>query len=365
MCGIVVLLNGLTDVPLEELGGKTPLEKASHPTLDQLSGPHLLTAPQEGGHPHALLALLGIDGRGCGRAAFEAEAIGHPLQKGQEAFSVRFVSMGGEIVVDLSDQLLTESEAELLCAALSRPGWRLFHLRGPEALLIVDRQSDLPAVALPPLCPTELVGRRWDELLPSPTLRGAVQSMIEQLAGHEINRLKEELEEPLVNGVVLSEGGGALPWLPKERSEIALYTTASASIGIAKSLGLPLIRLPEELRKYDHLARLLEGLPRLTSSGSILIFELSYLWESTYRGDLLEKVKTIEWLDKHWLAPLLAFCRERGVPLAILPLRNVDIRTGKVVGGALPLYSDQLEPPKALADLLENLRGAVYTRGHG
>ena len=34
---VIVLGDGMADRPIEELGGKTPLEYASTPTLDELS----------------------------------------------------------------------------------------------------------------------------------------------------------------------------------------------------------------------------------------------------------------------------------------------------------------------------------------
>jgi len=286
-----------------------------------------------GGHAHALLDLLGVDEIGrCGRAALEAEAIGQPLKRGEVAYSVRFVSMGEGVVIDLADSLMTASEGELLCESL---GQRLYYLRGAEGLLITEGAA--PQLCKP-LSPTEMVGRRWQELLPLPELEPLVAELIEGLKEHEINALKAELEEPLVNGVVLSEGGGPLPWRGTKRPEIALYTRSSASIGVAKSLGLSLIELPQESGPYSDLEPLLGQLDELSQQYDEVIFELHQVWESTYRGDLLEKVKRIEWLDREWLGPLIDFCRQRGVPLEVRPLRKVDIRSGKFIEGDVPCF---------------------------
>ena len=83
----------MADYPIKELGGKTPLEAADTPFIDQLcrmgrSG-RLLTVP-EGMHPGseiANMAVLGYDVKAVyeGRGVLEAASMGIELEPGDMA----------------------------------------------------------------------------------------------------------------------------------------------------------------------------------------------------------------------------------------------------------------------------------------
>lgn len=346
MGAIITLLTGLTDLPLEDLGGKTPLQKAHHPHLDRLarSGEVLsLLPPDGGGQERALLALCGVaqDLDESARAPLEALAVGYQMRRGEVAFCLRFAAAGEKIVIDVSNELLSDCEGRLFCDLLNAEfqweGFRFLHLRGPCALLIADQSRVGSYSAAEMLSPAEIVGRSWEELIPTPALLQMAQRAAGLLAGHEVNLLKAELEEEQVNALLLYQGGGVPGWERVEDLSTALLVTSSpASCGVAKSVGLSTWALPSELHKYSHLGEIQSKLADLVSHHDLLIIELRYLWESTYRGDLLEKIKAIEWLDRHWVGPLFDFCQSASVPLALLPLRHSDIRYGRLLPGPVP-----------------------------
>ena len=85
---LVVLGDGMADEPVEELGGRTPIEVAQTPNLDGLSRESEIgmvqTVPSgmKPGSDTANLAVLGYDPRKyySGRSPLEALSIGVPME---------------------------------------------------------------------------------------------------------------------------------------------------------------------------------------------------------------------------------------------------------------------------------------------
>lgn len=350
MGAIITLLTGLTDQPLEDLGGKTPLQKAHCPALDRLAregGCWRLHPPDHGGQEVSLLSLCGVK-KGLNRAArapLEAAALGLTLQKGQVAFCLRFAAAGEGVVVDVSNELLSDSEGKLFCDLLNQEfqaeGFRFFHLHGPRGLLLCDKRRVSKEIGSELLSPAEIVGRGWEELLPDPALLSLATRASALLAHHEVNLLKAELEEEPVTVLLFYQGGEGPTWSPIERLSTSLLLTPwHASQGAAKSVGLPTWTLPPEAHKYDHLSHILGQLPELATRFDPLFVEFPYIWESTYKGDLLEKIKAIEWIDRHWVAPLIDLCAAHSLPMVVFPLRHTDIRLGRLVSGPVPAVAN-------------------------
>ena len=98
---IVILGAGMSDEPIQALGGKTPLEAAHTPTLDALASAGEMGLVQnvpEGMHPGsdvANLSVLGYDPRVCysGRSPLEALSLNIPMEPEDVAFRVNLVTL--------------------------------------------------------------------------------------------------------------------------------------------------------------------------------------------------------------------------------------------------------------------------------
>ena len=96
---IILLGDGMSDEPIGELGGKTPLEAAVTPNMDRLSqrGKIGLAATVPEGYPPgsdvANLSVFGYDPAECysGRSPLEAASMGIELAPGDVAFRLNFV----------------------------------------------------------------------------------------------------------------------------------------------------------------------------------------------------------------------------------------------------------------------------------
>ena len=338
---LTCLLNGLIDVPLNDLQGLTPLEKAQTPILDQLMSAgdqQNLRAPERGGWESALLSYLGVNDAAdeLSSGPIEALAIGRQLAAHEIAYSLRFVSAGENTIVDVGDNILNDSECRVFCALLTQEfkpnyGLEFWPLSGPRALLIGPRTPQLPEAEAPDA--VDPVGCSWPSLIPDDSLRCALLGASECLLQHPVNELRIDLEEDPVAAFLLFGAGTRQKWARPSGKAPLLYTPHLASQGVGRAVGAELLQLPSEHRRFSHVEQLLKRLPELVNNYDEIVIDIPYLWQSTYKGDLLEKIKTMEWLDSHWLEPLHALCHQNEVGLEIAVLRPCDIRTGRWVAG--------------------------------
>lgn len=129
---IVILGDGMSDEPLEQLGGKTPLEYAHTPALDALSKQseigllHTIPEGMSPGSDTANLSVLGYNPRRyyTGRSPLEALSIGVPMKPTDVALRCNFVTLSEEEpydqkrIIDHSAGELTTEEAVVLLKAI-------------------------------------------------------------------------------------------------------------------------------------------------------------------------------------------------------------------------------------------------------
>ena len=127
---IILLGDGMSDEPIAELGGKTPLEVAKTPNMDSLSqlGKIGLAATVPEGYPPgsdvANLSVFGYNPADCysGRSPLEAASMGIELEPADVAFRMNFVWLeahyGKLYMVDFSAGHISTEEAGLLVETL-------------------------------------------------------------------------------------------------------------------------------------------------------------------------------------------------------------------------------------------------------
>ncbi|HNT57366.1 MAG TPA: phosphoglycerate mutase, partial [Syntrophales bacterium] len=138
---VILLGDGMADEPLEELGGKTPLEQARTPHMDELAGQGTLglidTIPEgfAPGSDVANLSVLGYDPRAffTGRGPLEAASMGVSLGPEDIAFRCNLVTLDGGfdgVMENFNAGHISSSEGaeimESLNEALGSPEVRFF-----------------------------------------------------------------------------------------------------------------------------------------------------------------------------------------------------------------------------------------------
>ncbi len=106
---VLVIIDGLCEVPLAELQGKTPLEAAGTPNLDMLAKEGACGEVEpfwwpKQGYPHSdttHLALFGYDPNKyyLGRGPYEVAGINMPLKKGDVALRANFATVDENLII--------------------------------------------------------------------------------------------------------------------------------------------------------------------------------------------------------------------------------------------------------------------------
>ncbi len=130
MKGILVIIDGMGDLPNKQLNGKTPLEAAETPNLDFLAARGelgLLYPVKPGFIPESDEAIVSIFGNSLiasSRGQLEARGAGIKLTRGDLALRVNFATIddlkSGNIIDRRAGRTLTTEEAEALARSLNK-----------------------------------------------------------------------------------------------------------------------------------------------------------------------------------------------------------------------------------------------------
>lgn len=123
---VIVLTDGCADLPIESLGGLTPLEKSVTPNMDDFAEKGRLflvkTVPEslKPGSDVANLSVMGYDPLKCytGRSPLEAASIGVKLTDSQTAFRANLVTLSDE--ENYEDKTMLDYSAGEISTAESR-----------------------------------------------------------------------------------------------------------------------------------------------------------------------------------------------------------------------------------------------------
>src|SRR5438874_13601769 len=124
----IIIPDGAADDPLEQLGGKTPLEAARTPNMDEIAASGRIglvrTVPDgfESGSDVATMSLLGYDPAvyHTGRAPLEAAAQKIKLSATDWVFRCNLVTVIDGVMKDHSAGGITDAEAKVLIDLIAR-----------------------------------------------------------------------------------------------------------------------------------------------------------------------------------------------------------------------------------------------------
>lgn len=333
---VVLLGDGMADWPLEELGGKTPLEVASTPWMDLLAKKgrpgRTITVP-EGMPPDSSIAnmsLFGYDPRRFypGRGPLEAAALGIGMEDGDVAFRCNLVTLSedGEVLLDYSAGHISSEEARGLFFYLQeRLGDEVFGFFpgvGFRGLLIARRLGVVPETTPP----HDIMGQGIQPYLPKGTgaedILRLMQRARELLRDHPLNRERQAKGLNPANGI-WPWGGGMKPELIPFRERFGLQGAVVAGVdlikGIGALVGLRVVRVPGATGfiDTDYGAKAQAGLKALEEV-DFLYLHVEAPDEASHMGSLEEKVRAIERFDVEVVGRVYQGLKEKGEAFRIL-----------------------------------------------
>lgn len=336
---VICVPDGCADDPIEALGGKTPLEVASMPTLAALAargevGRAAVIPPKMApGSDIGNMSILGYDPARyhTGRAPIEAAALGLKLRPDQVAFRCNLVDVGRDgTMVDFAGGHPSSEDAaeviEALDAAFGRGagGEVEFHAGVQYRHIVVAPDTWADATCTPP---HDLTGK------PAMLPRGAAAPKLIDLM--DASRAVVGPSELAANQIWLW-GQGHQPQLPSFHEATgrsgALVTAVDLIRGLGVLTGMRIVEVPGATGWFDtdYEGKRDAALRTLADGADVFLLHVEATDEAGHAGDLDEKIAALEAWDARILEGLVAGLDEMG-PWRMLLLPDhptpVELRT--------------------------------------
>lgn len=357
----IVIPDGCSDYPIDDLGGKTPLQAANVPNMDAVASQGVVAntnnTPEHfpAGSEVANMVLFGYDPNQyfTGRAPIEAAAQGIELGEHDWAVRCNLVTILEQVMVDFTaDHISTETATELLKAlseevrdsrlefvpGVSYRNLMIYRGRADEKSPFSDDTrtraphdlTDLPVTNDYPRGPG------------SDLLTDLMQRSVPLFEKHAWNRKRiADGQKPCTN--VWLWGQGKSPILPsfKERFGIqgAMITAVDLLRGLASLVGWDRIEVDGATGYLDtnYAGKGQAGVEALDRY-DIVCVHVEATDEASHEGRHDEKIKALEAIDEHIVAPLheklKTFDEYR---LLVLPDHPTPCSTKKHSHGMVPL----------------------------
>jgi 2,3-bisphosphoglycerate-independent phosphoglycerate mutase len=319
---VVFLGDGMADYPLEELGGKTPLQVAETPNMDAIAingRCGLLRTIPDGmgpGSDIANLSILGYDPRGyyTGRGPLEAASIGVMLKEGEVAFRCNLITESEGRIADYSAGHISTEEARELIEALREKllDYGRFHPGVSYRHLFVSEGGD-ELVCTPP---HDVVGGGVEEFLIKPRvdpLAVRLNEMIlksrDLLAKHPVNREREKAGKSPANMIWLW-GQGPRPKMEPLKEKYGIRGAVVSAVDLLKGIGvyagMEVVDVPGATGYYDtnYEGKAKYALQALERNDYVYL-HVEAIDEAGHAGDVEKKIECIEEFDRRVVGRVL------------------------------------------------------------
>ena len=386
---IIILGDGMADLPVERLGGKTLLQYAHKPMMDQLAREgrcgRLITVPEgfPPGSEVANTAILGYDLNKVyeGRGPLEAASIGYEMADDDFAIRCNIITLeDGKIITHNGGNLETDDARVLidyLNENLAKPineregcervkficGIQYRHLlviKGGNKHITCAPPHDHPNEEWRPLLVKPEATENTDSakrLSPQETA-DLINEMIlksqELLAQHPFNIERAKRGERQANSIWPWSGGyrPSMETLMEQYAAIksgAVISAVDLIQGIGKYAGLRIIKVPGAtgLANTNYEGKAQASIEALEKDDFVFV-HVEASDEAGHDGDLELKLKTIEYLDQRLIAPIYNKVATWNEPvcIAVLPDHLTPVEQRVHVGQPVPflIWHRGIEP---------------------
>lgn len=355
----IVIPDGCADEPQEALGGKTPLEAAHLPAMDAVAAAGVVGRANNvpvslpPGSDVANLSLLGYSPleHFTGRAPLEAAAQGIELGPDDWAIRCNLVTIQDQIMRDFTAGHISSDEAaQLIAACQQRLGSEQleFHAGVSYRNLLIYRGKGQPAPFSPDsrtIPPHDLTDRPVLDAYPrgpgSDLLNRLMGESVAVFADHPVNMARREQGKLPATNIWLW-GLGSTPRLPTfaERFGVrgAMITAVDLLRGLAVLLGWQRIEVPGATgyTDTDYAAKGRYAIEALNNYDLVCV-HVEATDEASHEGDLEAKIKALEEIDRHIVAPLWQAIAAHGEGrILISPDHPTPLRTKTHSHGYVP-----------------------------
>ncbi len=363
----------MADEPIERLGGLTTIEAAATPSMDELarrgrSG--VLSTVPAGFHPGseiANLTILGYDVAKAfeGRGSLEAASIGIPIEDGEMVMRCNLVCVtpegilknhsAGHISTAEADELIKTLQAELGSEDVHfHTGVAYRHvlkLRGGDKRILCTPPHDVPGTPIAEIMITADV----DEAIPTAKrLNDLILASQRVLANHPINQRRIAEGKDTANSI--------WPWSPGyrpsmdtlkdtygvERGVVISAVDLIRGIGVLAGLRPITVEGATGLYNTNYEGKAAAAIQALRDGADFVFLHVEASDEAGHEGDVDLKIRTIEYLDRRILKPVMEAVDQMDEPVAIALLPDhptpCAIRTHTARPVPFTIYVRGMEP---------------------
>ena len=345
---IVILGDGMADEPIRALGGKTPLEAANTPTMDDLASKgemgmvKTVPASMKPGSDVANLAVLGYDPEAnySGRSPLEALSVGVKMADTDVIFRCNIVTLtedgayADKTILDHSSGEISTADADILMDAI-REAFNneefSFHTGTSYRHITVWKQGDV--VDLIP--PHDHLGEKIGAYLPAePKLREMMEKSFDILNNHPLNVQRAAEGKNKANSLWFW-GAGTKPSLGSFREKTGLKGVMISAVdllkGIAVGAGMAVAEVEGATGSLhtNYEGKADAAIHALLEEG----LDFAYIHvegpdEMGHQGSMSDKILSIEYLDSRLIQRVKAAMDASGEDyrLLILPDHPTPIR---------------------------------------
>lgn len=356
---VIVLGDGMADRPIEELGGMTPLEYASTPTMDELAKKseigmlHTIPEGMKPGSDTANLSVLGYDPKiyYSGRSPLEALSIGIPMKPDDIALRCNIVTISDDdvpfeekVIIDhSSDEISTEDCAVLVDAIRPYIESDVYHLyvgTSYRHCLIWNHGQVLDLAQ-----PHDHLGKKIGEFLPKDeNLLRMMKKSYEILKDHPMNieRKKKGLHPA---NCCWFWGAGTTPKLSSFEEKTGLKGVMISAVDLLKGIGtgasMKVIKVQGANGGLhtNYEGKAMAAVHALADDG----YDFAYIHveapdEMGHQGSVEKKVKAIEYLDSRVIKIVYDELNAAGIDyrMAVLPDHPTPIELRTHVSDPVP-----------------------------
>lgn len=361
----------MADEPIDELGGKTPLQYADTPFMDalaRLGTTGRLKTVADGFHPGsevANMAVLGYDLPTVyeGRGVLEAASMGVDLKPDELAMRCNLVCIEGDLLKNHSAGHIRTEEADLLIRSLNRAlgsdrirfytGVSYRHLlvvKGGDKRLVCIPPHDIP---LHPFRPNMVRAEVPEAEETAALLNQLIMQSQEVLKDHPVNLRRIQEGHDAANSI--------WPWSPGVRPAMqtlkSMYGIQKSSVisavdlirGIGVYAGMKVIHVEGATGLYDtNYEGKADAALEALKTDDLVYLHVEASDEAGHEGDVRLKIQTIEDLDHRIVGPIFQALQTWKEPVAIAVLPDhptpCSIRTHTNVPVPFLIYRPGDEP---------------------
>lgn len=354
----LVIPDGCADEPQPSLGKLTPLQAAMVPNMDDVAKAGIVgradhvPASMPSGSDVGTMSLFGYDPLKfhTGRAPLEAAAQG--IELGAEDWAVRcnFVTIVDEVMKSFTASQIPNDVGQALIEVLQRDAggdehWKYYAgVSYRNLLLYRSRDGKAPFTTKTDSTPPHDI---TDKPIASYLPTGPGSDVLKELMQRS-RKLFAECPENTARGDKsatqtwlwgLGKRPALTPFFERFGKHGAVITAVDLLRGLGRLLGWQIVEVPGATGYLDtdYAAKGRYAIDTLKSGVDFIVVHVEATDEASHEGHALEKVKALEEIDRHIVAPLHAYLKEQGdYRLLICPDHPTFLRTKTHSHGYVP-----------------------------